>query len=312
MVVSPPRAAPAAEEPPPAAAAPPPPQPGAEVEARYDDGGFARATVQHKTSTHTTVKFHRLEATWESPVLAEENDTLARIAYDKGYLLALLWHANQDVIQDPRWKFKPNTLVLLPYVVIAANDETPAQIARRHGVKADDVVSCTKKAYELIPEDAPPRIAELQPHSKLEPGTQILLPEYHRPCDESALMLPRRSGHEEPVECKARARPSCCALRCVTPDTTYLQVPFQDKPALGDKIWVSMNDLSNDPDDAYWVEAEVRAARLAQGLLDALSLPPLTCCGASCSAGFRGARRRELQGLRGRRRGGGRRAEVRA
>jgi len=202
----------------------PPPQPAPTVEADYDNGSYAEAAVVHETASHYVVRFLRREPEWCRTMLALENDTLEKIATTNGYHVSLLSAANPQIkfMRGQLGRLQSRTLIRLPAVAVAQNDETPRGIATRHRVHAAEVVRGTKAAYQRVPELAPTNISELQQTARLEHGTQLLLPEY-RPRGPA----PARP-HDPPADGDAHAKarraagPRLCAG--VTADTTCAPV----------------------------------------------------------------------------------------
>ena len=167
------------------------------MEAEYEAGCLAQATVLSSSAQHTLVKFKRREPHWHpSTVLASDGQTLSQIASKHGYPPVLLLAANRS-LGTVSARLKARTLVKLPAAVRRMQGETLAALAARYNVEVAELErqstnSAGSDRADLCPGDH----AQLLLHS-----TWLLLPPYRRPGP--APMLPRLSA-EEPVPVDAR------------------------------------------------------------------------------------------------------------
>ena len=170
------------------------------VEAEYEAGCLAQATVLSSSAQHTLVKFKRREPNWHpSTVLASDGQTLSQIASKHGYPPVLLLAANRS-LGTVSARLKARTLVKLPAAVRRTQGESLAALAARYNVEVAELErqntgSAGSDCADLCPGDH----AQLLLHS-----TWLLLPPYRRPGPAPTLpRLPRLSA-EEPVPVDAR------------------------------------------------------------------------------------------------------------
>ena len=170
------------------------------VEAEYEAGCLAQATVLSSSAQHTLVKFKRREPNWHpSTVLASDGQTLSQIASKHGYPPVLLLAANRS-LGTVSARLKARTLVKLPAAVRRMQGETLAALAARYNVEVAELErqntgSAGSDCADLCPGDH----AQLLLHS-----TWLLLPPYRRAGPTPTLpRLPRLSA-EEPVPVDAR------------------------------------------------------------------------------------------------------------
>ena len=167
------------------------------VEAEYEAGCLAQATVLSSSAQHTLVKFKRREPNWHpSTVLASDGQTLSQIASKHGYPPVLLLAANPS-LGTASARLRARTLVKLPAAVQCMQGESLAGLAARFNVELADLVrhntgSAVSDRADLCPGDHAQQLL----HS-----TWLLLPPYRRPGP--APTLPRLSA-EEPVPVDAR------------------------------------------------------------------------------------------------------------
>ena len=191
------------------------------VEAEYEVGCFAQATVLSRNAQHTFVRFKRYEPNWHpAGVLALDGQTLSQIASTLGYPPVLLVAANRSLgTVNTRLtassKLTKGALVKLPAAVLREQGESLVEVAKRYNVEADDLErhntnSAGSDGADLL-------------HS-----TWLLLPTYRRPG--LAPILPRLSA-EAPVPGDAR-KARCCMPTLPPPCPRASQGPVEADTAV--------------------------------------------------------------------------------
>ena len=160
-------------------------------EADFEDRGCwteVRIVPQRngKLATKCTVEMVHDEPIWRHFVKARNNQTVRELAATfGGYAAAPLLHANQHLeTRSFNAKLHDNTLVFLPDVHIAEQGETFGEVASRFSISARELieeqksVNALRKPRGLLEK---PVLDGVGTNDQVEPGTQLLLPEYRAP-----------------------------------------------------------------------------------------------------------------------------------
>ena len=124
---------------------------GSQVEGLKSNGCWARAVVRgNHLKDHYNIRYDRQEGEWAATLCAKNDDTLKKIAQEKGYdLIAPLAHANPNLAHAPgqiAHKFSKDTLVRLPALHTALS-QTLRGIAEIYQLKAGELLELNRAVY---------------------------------------------------------------------------------------------------------------------------------------------------------------------